>query len=95
MTIGEPLHGRGSGVHRRINNNYGHFIELEDTRANCTEKYPKSIINFDRPHPPIHPTQKPVELYEWLIKTYTNENDTVLDNCCGSGTVAIASINTK
>lgn len=95
MTIGAPLHGRGSGVHRRINNNYGNFTELEDTRANCTEKYPKSIINFDRPHPPIHPTQKPVELYEWLIKTYSNENDIILDNCCGSGTVAIASINTK
>ena len=43
----------------------------------------------------IHPTQKPVELVEYLIKTYTNEGDVVLDNCMGSGTTAIASINTK
>ena len=43
----------------------------------------------------IHPTQKPVELFEWLIKTYTNENMLILDNCFGSGTTAIASINTN
>ncbi|WP_338021278.1 DNA-methyltransferase [Bacillus sonorensis] len=38
----------------------------------------------------LHPTQKPVELFEYLIKTYTNEGDTVLDNCLGSGTTAVA-----
>jgi len=43
----------------------------------------------------LHPTQKPVELMEYLIKTYTNENDLVLDNCAGSGTTAIACLNTK
>ena len=59
-------------------------------------KYPKSILtisnanNMNR----IHPTQKPVELFEWLIKTYTNENDLILYNCIGSGTTAIACINT-
>jgi site-specific DNA-methyltransferase (adenine-specific) len=42
----------------------------------------------------IHPTQKPVALFEYLIKTYTNEGETVLDNCMGSGTTAIACINT-
>ena len=42
-----------------------------------------------------HPTQKPVALFEYLIKTYTNEGDLVLDNCIGSGTTAIACINTK
>ena len=42
----------------------------------------------------LHPTQKPVALFEYLIKTYTNENDLVLDNCSGSGTTAIASIHT-
>ena len=42
-----------------------------------------------------HPTQKPVELIEYLIKTYTNEGDLVLDNCMGSGTTAIACINTN
>lgn len=42
-----------------------------------------------------HPTQKPVKLFEYLIKTYTNEDDTVLDNCAGSGTTAIAAMNTN
>ena len=43
----------------------------------------------------LHPTQKPVTLFEYLIKTYTNEGETVLDNCMGSGTTAIAAINTN
>lgn len=43
----------------------------------------------------VHPTQKPVALFEYLIKTYTNEGETVLDNCMGSGTTAIAAINTN
>ena len=43
---------------------------------------------------PLHPTQKPVALFEYLIKTYTNEGEIVLDNCIGSGTTAIACINT-
>lgn len=43
----------------------------------------------------LHPTQKPTYLFEWLIKTYTNENEVVLDNCMGSGTTAIAALNTK
>ena len=45
---------------------------------------------FDRPHPPIHPTQKPVALLEHLIKTYTNEGETVLDFTMGSGTTGVA-----
>ena len=43
----------------------------------------------------LHPTQKPFPLMEYLIKTYTNENETVLDNCMGSGTTAVACINTN
>lgn len=43
----------------------------------------------------LHPTQKPFPLMEYLIKTYTNENETVLDNCMGSGTTAIAAMNTN
>jgi len=62
---------------------------------NGKDKFPKSILNFEKPHPPIHPTQKPVELCEWLIKTYTNAGELVLDNTAGSGTTGLASINTK
>jgi site-specific DNA-methyltransferase (adenine-specific) len=50
------------------------------------------IISRDRG---LHPTQKPVELFEKMIRTYTNKNDLVLDNCAGSGTTAIACLNTN
>ena len=54
------------------------------------EKYPLNILEFAKVTKPEHPTQKPVELLEYLIKTYTNENDTVLDNCMGSGSTGVA-----
>lgn len=80
------------------NQNYG-YMENVDTPSEEKDgkylKYPKSILNFDRPHPPIFATQKPVELCEWLIKTYTNENEIVLDNAAGSGTTIISAINTN
>lgn len=63
-------------------------------------KYPKNILKFNAIHNsgkeklPI-PTQKPVALFEYLIKTYTNEGDLILDNCAGSGTTAIACMNTN
>lgn len=57
--------------------------------------YPKSILTFAYDKGKLHPTQKPVALFEYLIKTYTNENDLVLDNCAGSGTTAIACLNTN
>lgn len=57
--------------------------------------YPKSVIDFPRDSKTFHPTQKPVALFEYLIKTYTKEGETVLDNCMGSFTTAIACINTK
>lgn len=79
MTIGNPLHGRGTAYKSKqnTNNNYGDFIPNDDTRRGSTEKYPKSILTFPKPHPSVckHPTQKPVELLEYLIKTYTNERE--------------------
>lgn len=56
--------------------------------------YPRQIITIPR-QKGIHPTQKPVPLFEYLIRTYTIEGETVLDNCMGSGTTAIACINTN
>jgi site-specific DNA-methyltransferase (adenine-specific) len=62
--------------------------------------YPKSILDYKKEannqhkKQVFHPTQKPVALFEYLIKTYSKEGETVLDNCLGSGTTAIASINT-
>ena len=60
-------------------------------------KHPVSIVKFSKPHPSVsvHPTQKPVELCEWLIKTYTNEGELVLDNCMGSGSTGVACKNTN
>lgn len=62
-----------------------------------TKTYPRSIQKFNRDtlKGSLHPTQKPVALCEFLIKTYTNEGDLVLDNCAGSGTTGVACINTK
>ena len=58
--------------------------------------YPKSILEFGTDNSKNeHPTQKPVALYEYLIKTYTNEGDTVLDFCMGSGTTLVACVNTN
>ena len=56
-------------------------------------RYPRSIQQFGR-QTGIHPTQKPVALMEYLIRTYTNEGETVLDNCMGSGTTGVACMNT-
>ena len=80
----------------RNDHNYGIKII---TKA-CTDgsRFPRSILKFPqnwRRQDQLHPTQKPVALFEYFIKTYTNENDLVLDNCIGSGTTAIACINTN
>jgi site-specific DNA-methyltransferase (adenine-specific) len=57
--------------------------------------YPTQLLEFGYDKSKLHPTQKPVALFEYLIKTYTNKGETVLDNCMGSGTTAIACINTN
>ncbi len=57
--------------------------------------YPKSVQEFKSEGKTVHPTQKPVELFEYLIKTYTNEGEIVLDNCIGSGTTAVAAVRTN
>jgi site-specific DNA-methyltransferase (adenine-specific) len=55
-----------------------------------TEKYPQSILKITKENSKLHPTQKPVALCEYLIKTYTNEGETILDNCAGSFTTSVA-----
>ena len=57
-------------------------------------RYPSSVQKFNRERG-LHPTQKPIALFEYIIKTYTNEGDLILDNCAGSGTTAIACLNTN
>ena len=67
------------------------------TSYNSTDRYPRSIQVFsaDVQKSALHPTQKPVALCEYLIKTYTNAGETVLDNCMGSGTTGVACVNTN
>lgn len=67
-----------------------------DYTYESTERYPRSIQVFstDTQNSSLHPTQKPVALLEYLIKTYTNEGEVVLDNCFGSNTTGVASVNT-
>lgn len=73
--------------------NYGkqHTVVTKSTG----ERYPIDIIKFSRDKSKLHPTQKPVALLEYLIKTYTNEGEIVLDNCMGSGSTCVAAINTQ
>ena len=71
------------------------LFDMEMSAKYSDEYYPISIIEFSNAKRGIHPTQKPVALFEYLIKTYSNEGETVLDNCMGSGTTAIACINTN
>ena len=54
--------------------------------------YPRTVLEFSKDPRPVHPTQKPVALFEYLIKTYTLEGEIVLDNCMGSGTTAVAAL---
>ena len=65
---------------------------------NNGERYPFNILQYkgdDKKNGFLHPTQKPIALLEYLIKTYTNEGDVVLDNCMGSGSTGVACVNTN
>jgi len=74
---------------------YGKAEKRQDYSS--TERYPTSVLRFGHGnrHKNIHPTQKPLALYEYLIRTYSNENEIVLDCCSGSGQTAIAALNTN
>jgi len=74
--------------------NIGTSIEQNYVKVNKGERFPISIFKCSKEQGK-HTTQKPVALCEWLIKTYTNEGDLVLDNTFGSGTTAVACKNTN
>lgn len=79
----------------RTTSNYGEF---KPTSKINDEYFPQSVVdvtNGDKTKESEHPTQKPVKLFQYLIETYTNTGDIVLDNCAGSGTTAIACIKSK
>jgi len=81
--------GSGSESYNYDKSCGGHISKSEG------ERYPLSVIEFKRDKNTVHPTQKPVALLEYLIKTYTNDGEVVMDNCIGGGSTAIACINTN
>jgi len=89
FTDGKPYTGKGGGY----SSNYGKHGKV--ININNGYRYPRDVVKFKHDKEKLHPTQKPVKLLEYLIKTYTNENMLVLDNCMGSGSTGVACLNTN
>jgi len=82
----KPIKGRDYGTQETYGKTSGTYEKT------YTQKYPDGHLVFNKENNTIHPTQKPVALFEYLIKTYTNEEEIILDNCMGSGTTAVACV---
>ncbi|WP_211460840.1 DNA-methyltransferase [Collimonas silvisoli] len=80
---------------RHQSSNYGR--QAGTSSYDSTERFPRSVLRFasDKQRESIHPTQKPVALMEYFVKTYSNPGDTVLDNCMGSGSTGVACVRTE
>lgn len=86
---------RKRGKHNAQTGSYDAFTPLANGERITARAYPTSILQYPRDsHTRIHPTQKPTALFSYLVQTYTNPGDTVLDPCAGSGTTAVAAIQT-
>ena len=98
MQEGKPYNKRGEHNKLKDHNIYAGGKPIGYSKDfDSSKRYPISIQRFsnhNQKDDSYHPTQKPVALFEYLIRTYTNEGDTVLDNCAGSGTTGIAALNT-
>lgn len=92
MTKGDP-YDKGKAV--RDATQYGTQTKAVHVKNEDGTRYPRSVLYFKTAEfeGKLHPTQKPIALYDYLIKTYSNENDVVLDPCMGSGTTGVAAIN--
>jgi site-specific DNA-methyltransferase (adenine-specific) len=95
MEEGEPYARKSSNPEGYVGrkNDHGYGLKPVKEFTNTGTRYPKSIINISRDfsaQQQVHPTQKPVPLMKWLVSTYSNEGDTILDNCMGSGPVGVA-----
>jgi len=94
-----PQKTEGKSYTRDRTNDKSRHNELYNINTNITynkgDRHPTTILKFNNPVKSLHRTQKPIDLCEWLIKTYSNESDNVLDFTMGSGTTGIACINTN
>ena len=92
MTDGKPYTCKqGKMEHNYDTKNMVAAIETK----NEGKRYPKTVLRYSRDKDKIHPTQKPVELVRYLVRTYTKEGEIILDNCMGSGTTAVACMKEK
>lgn len=89
MREGKPYKARNNPDKQKGTNREYKSVET----INTGERYPLTTIEFQRPRTTVHPTQKPIALMEYLIKTYTNEGETILDFTMGSGTTGVACVN--
>ena len=79
-----------------VNNLYNQVVKEKTRESNGDLRYPRSVQKFSIHNVGLlHPTQKPLGLLEFLVKTFTNKNELVLDNCMGSGSTGVACINTN
>ena len=92
MTHGHKRKVANTNYIRESDGNSCYGREARNTSYDSTDRYPLDVQVFSNADQSkkLHPTEKPVELLEYLIKTYTNENDLVLDNCMGSGSTGVA-----
>ena len=95
FSLGAKSHSRGKAGNASeksaLNRNYGSFKQTPTIFTN--KKYPLSVLDFDKEHgKQLHQTQKPISLLTYLIRTYSNTGDLVLDNTCGSGSTCVAAV---
>lgn len=86
---------RQFGKETRRGHNGTNYGESGTSNFQDFTNYPRSILVFDVDEEQLHPTQKPILMFEYLIQTYSNKGDLVLDSCIGSGTTAVAAIHTE
>ena len=93
MSYGHKCYSQFKG-NKNIGEIYG---DIKSSHRECLDgsRYPVSVLEYNNVRGGLHPTQKPIELLEYLIKTFSNEGDLILDCCSGSGSTAIASIDTN
>jgi len=91
VEINKPMKNRESHVSNTSFTKRPSHRDYVQTHTN----YPRSVLKFDMDEEKLHPTQKPVALFEYLIQTYTDESEIILDNCMGSGTTAVAAVRTN
>lgn len=91
LKLDKPYYARNASS----TNGTNHLAHFSEGGKMVDEKFPTNVLWFDKVADPVHPTQKPIDLIRYLVRTYSNVGGVILDNCMGSGTTAIACIREK